>query len=280
MKRRNQPWRSVTIGLLLCAAAATAAGAQTRSRIYSLVEKTRQAPVIVAGEITELRTDSVVLKVRAVIKGEPGASMVLSWIRRGTVEQQAAAHVVGDQLLVFATPGGAGYDPLGGAQGTVKLDAGQRDQYDVAVRRVLAFDATADRTGKTSGLVEMLGGTNRFALVSALDIAYLEFHSNRFDTEPLIAPALRLAQTGSGEVAVRAVQLLGRIGDKSVISPLIQLMAAPDPTIAQTAFTAVKGLTNAPLAFDPRQSREARAAATKQWAEWWDSNRESIVLIK
>ena len=276
---RSQARRSIVIALLACSVAVVAA-AQTRGRIYSLVEKTRLAAVIAVGEITELRGDSVVVRVDTAIKGAPESPLVLSWNRRGTTEQQPAAYAVGDQVLVFANPGAAVYDPIGGPQGTVALEPGARAQYEVAVRRILAFDAAAASEEKTNVLLEMLRDENRLANVAALEITYLEFHTNRFATGPLVAPVLRLVQAGAPVVTVRAIQVLGRIGDKSVISPLIALLAAPDRTIAETAFTAVKGLTNAPLPFDARQSREVRAAAAKEWAEWWDRNQDSVVLVR
>ena len=275
----GQSWRLIAIGFLVWSAAAGVA-AQTRGKIYSLVEKTRTAGVIAGGEVAELRGDTIVVRVRSVIKGAPEASMVLTWNRTGTVEQRAAAHAVGDQVIVFANPRPGVYDPLGGAQGTVKLEPSAREPYEIAIRSILAFDAAPASEGKTAALLEMLRGQSRPAQIAALEIAYLEFHTARFATDPLVAPVLRLVQGGTTDVAVPAIQVLGRIGDKTVVAPLIDLMAAPDRSIAETAFTAVKGLTNAPLPFDPRQSRDARAAAAKRWSEWWETNKESVVLVK
>lgn len=256
-------------------------GIAAEVKVFTLVEKTRAADLILIGGVAELRTASIVLNVSKVLKGisiSPQIEVV--WDRKGTVELLPAQHEVGDEILLFANPKGNLYEPFAGSQGTLKLQPGWADQYQAVIQKILDFDASQAADAKKTVLIDMLKMKNQLAQLSALEIIYLEFHTNTFPTAPLIQPTLELAQGLDTQVAVNAIQVLSRIGDKSVIPVLIQLLGSPNSHVAETVSRVLKGMTRAEIEFDSRQSPEVRAKAIQKWQEWWEQNKDKVMLVK
>lgn len=250
-------------------------------KFFTVVEKTRSAALILIGGVTELRDDSILVKVDKVLKGTPrGPQIEVLWNRTGTMESPPAIHQVGDEILLFANPKGNLYEPFAGSQGTLKLQPGLADQYHTAIQKIFDFDIFQSPGDKERVLIEMIDVENKLAQLSALEIIYLEFHTKVFSTAPLIQPVLKLARSFDTQVAVNAIQVLSRIGDKSVVPGLIQLLGSPDVHVAETTFRVLKGMTRAEIEFDSQQPPEVRAKAIQKWQEWWEQNRDKVILVK
>src|SRR5688572_22921890 len=122
MRLRRGQTAGVVAVALFCALAGSLLVAKVK--YFSLVEKARMADVIVVGQITALRTDSVAVRIQTPIKGTTAPDIELGWDRRGNPELPPAVHAVGDQILAFATGQANRYEPVGASQGTLKLQPG------------------------------------------------------------------------------------------------------------------------------------------------------------
>ncbi len=279
MKRRSQRWARWTVAIALAWSVAVVP-LPAKVKYYSLVEKTRSADAIFIGQVTALRANSVAVRVQTLVKGSLPAEIELGWERTGSTELPPAVHAVGAQILAFTSGTASPSAPFAGPQGTLTLQPGWANQYQIAIGQILEFDAASLPDLKSAVLERMMTGTNQLSQASALEIIYLEYHTNAFTVAPLVAGALRLAQQPEPGIAIPALQVLSRIGEKEQIPALIQLMGGRDASIALVAFRVTKGLTGADLPVETAQSREIRAAAAKRWAEWWDANKDSVVLVK
>ena len=229
----------------------------------------------------ELRSTSVIVRGDRILKGFPISPKIeVLWDRKGTVELPPATHQLGDAILVFARQKGNVYEPVAASQGTLKLQQGWADQYQLAIQKILDLDAAPNPAAKTDILIDMLTMETRLGQLSALEVIYLEFHTNAFVISPLIKPVLQLTQNSDVTVVMRAIQVLSRIGDKSVVPALIQLMASPNTQVSEVAFRVLKAMTRAEMEFDSRQSVEARVKAMQSWMEWWERNKDKVTLVK
>lgn len=266
------------LALLLCMGVLTAAA---RPKIYTLVEKTRGAQLIAFARVAELRPSSIVFKLEQQIKGAvSAASLEASWDYVGNLEQRPPKLEAGEQVLLFAVRDGDSYKTFGGSQGVVKLDPGDAQRYQSLIRDVLDFDAADSPILREQILSRLLEGAEPAGRLTALEIIYNEFQTNTFPTAPLVKPVLHLAEGGEPVAAVRAVQVLSRIGGKSVIPDLIRLLKSPDEDVAGAASAALESMTGVEIEFDPAQSPQARAKAIERWEAWWRENRHSVVLNK
>src|SRR5215207_1801310 len=109
-----------------------------KEKYFTLVEKTRAAQLILIGEITELRSVSVVVRVDQILKGVlVNPKIEVLWDRKGTLELPPANHQLGDPILLFANSKRDVYEPFAASQGTLKLQPGWTEQYQSAIQRIL-----------------------------------------------------------------------------------------------------------------------------------------------
>lgn len=251
-------------------------------KMYSLLERLRLSTAVVEGTVEQIVGDTVRVAVRRVVKGSVRSPAIrVKWYRDLILGEPPLSYRPQEQVLLFlgAQQGGV-YDTIGRLQGKLELQPSLAMQYHVVIQKILDFDASLSPELKKSVLIDMLEMQNQFAQLSALEIIYLEFHTNAFSTTPLIQPVLKLAQGADKRVAINATQVLSRIGDKSIFPVLIQLLSSPDSHVAETAFRVLKGMTRAEIEFESRQPAEARAKAIQKWQDWWEQNKDKVILVK
>ena len=98
---------------------------------------------------------------------------------------------------------------------------------------------------------------------------------------PTFYPTYVLNLTDSNNIPLStfAIQVLSRIGNKSVIQPLINKLGAGDKDVAQTAYSVLKGMTRSSLNFKWSADKDQRDIQVQEWTRWWKNNSEKIDLI-
>ena len=269
---------TLALALIVCGGALTAAA---RPRMYTLVEKTRGAQLIAFARVVELRPSSIVFKLEQQLKGAvSAAALEVPWDYVGNLEQRPPKLEVGEQVLLFVVKEGDSYKTFGGPQGASKLGPGDAQRYQSLIGDLLDFDAADSPILRGQILTKLLEGVEPSGRLTALEIIYNEFQTNKFLTAPLVKPVLRLAEGNEPAVAVRAVQALSRIGGKSVIPNLIGLLRSPDEDVAGAASSALESMTGVEIEFDTAQSSQERGKAIEKWESWWRENRHRAVLNK
>ncbi len=230
----------------------------------------------------EFREETILVSVQKVLKGTPreAAYVEVLQARPETFEHPRVMYEEGDHVLVFANVSGNRYEPFASTQGVFSLQPGSTDTHEMAIEKILDYDAATTPERRTAILRDMLDMDNPLTRDAGLGIIYLERHVVEFHTAPLIQPALKLAQSADGFVGALATQVLGRIADTSVIPSLIDLFGSPNRHIADTAAQVFKTLTGTEIVLDHSQPLEARLKVIQKWQEWWEQNKDQVVLIK
>ena len=255
----------------------------SRAKIYTLVEKTLGADLILIGRVADVRAETIIVTVDVAISGTPGAQVELALPAATSFElPPPPVYEAGEQILLFANSAGDLYEPFAGSQGLVKIQSGEEGVYQLSIQTLLSFDESSSPEERTAALTTLLSIENSVGNVAGLEIIYRESHTNTFLTEPLIQPTVALTQHSDSLVAVRAVQVLERIGDKSAVPALIQALGSADSNVAETALQVLSRITRADIKveFDAQQPPEARAGAVQQWEDWWEKNKTTVTLVK
>lgn len=257
------------------------APASARPVVYSLVRKTRGAQLIVIGRVAELRPASVVVESERQLKGATVAGRLeVPWDFQGTVEERPPALAVGAPVLLFAVRRGDTYETFGGGQGIVALEPSEAARYRWVVERLLNFDAASSPVAKQRLLIELLTGVEHVGQTAALEIIYQEYHTGAFLTAPLVQPVLALAKGADVRTAVPAIQVLGVIGNRSVIPVLIQLLRSPEPAVVEAAAGVLEDMTRAGIELTDPGSPAERARVATRWESWWRRNRNTAVIVR
>lgn len=259
-----------------------ASPAITRPKFYTVVELTRNAKLIVVGSVARLLPKSIVVKVDNQIKGATNKPEVeVLWDYAGNIEQRPPALAVGERVLLFLVPGESVYEPVGASQGLFKIGEPDIERYRFVIQKIIDFDAAPDSPVlRRNFLRDLLMSPESTAQLAALEIIYLEFQNQTFPTASLIKPVLALARNNNAAVAVNAIQVLSRIGDKTVIPELIRLLRSPDRDVADTAGDALKTMTGEEIEFADLKTSQERTKAITRWQEWWRRSKGKVVLNK
>jgi hypothetical protein len=275
-------WQS-GVRLFACAclglSSARVAGADTVT--FGLAELAQMARSIVQGTVSAVEGEEVAVRVHKIIKGTvtPGPVRVHVDARRSHEDVPLAAGP-GDEVVLFLGPETAPVKPVAGARGVVKIDPASAASEIRTIELITAIGQAQDPKLKQTALKEMLQMGFTPATEEALGIVYGQWRS--LDPTELISPVIAVARKGEKRVRATAVEVLGRIGDKSTVLTLVDLLEDPDIDVSLTAFRILKKWkwTRAEIDFDPAARLEIRKSAAGDWRRWWQANKDKIVLQK
>ena len=269
------------ITLIIACVFLSVSNVSAKIKTFTLIEKTRSASLIFIGNVTKSNVNSVLVAVDTVLKGVPDSLKVeVLCDSKEIFYQPPVSYQVGDKILLFAMPKEHMYEPFAGQQGILKLQLGWGDKYQSAIQKILDFDAALSPEEKKTILIDMLTMENLLSQYSALEIIYLEYHTNTFPTAPLIQPVSKFVQQPVNNVTIFSIQVLGRIGDKTVIPVLIELLASQDNNVAKMAFRVLKRMTRAEIEFDSQLTHKVKVKAIQKWRDWWEVNKDKVILVK
>jgi len=251
-------------------------------KFYTVVEKTRGASLIFIADVVEVKSDHLILHTTIPLKGSvPKTPINLFW--GGQNHSELPENIVNakDTILVFANPNGNGvYQPFSGVQGALKLEPGWSSVYEDAITKIIRFDSASSPESKSSILKTMLSGSNQISENSALEIAYLEYYTGKFRVADLIQPVMLLTQSPDKSISLFAIQLLGKIGDKTTVPLLINMLGSQDEDIASKAYQVLNLMLDMKLPIDIKQSYASRKTSSMHLLKWWNENKETIVLTR
>lgn len=97
--------------------------------------------------------------------------------------------------------------------------------------------------------------------------------SKDLEVVPHVVPMLKDADVF---VRMAAARVLGDLGAKSAVGPLIDALEDGETAVREAAFVALRTITGKDLKFDPLATSEAeRARRIKAWRDWWKKESES-----
>jgi hypothetical protein len=238
--------------------------------------------VIALVEIRQFQKKMIVAHVREVIKGQDvPPDMNILWDFESNVEVRVAHREVGEQMIVFVNRKGNLFETTFADSSLVSVAQLQRtlpnlEKYKRAIEEVMRYDAAASPDERAAVLLEMLKD-DYFSQDAAIGIIYLE-KPRDYPVERLVGPLTTLAKDEGNRLAVRAVQALGRIADKTLVPTFIELLGSGNVYVRETAYHILKDKTAAPLPFDPRGAEEQRNEDIRHWSQWWQENKERVQL--
>jgi hypothetical protein len=139
--------------LLVCLAWPRSGHASLHS--YALGDAVRKSSMVAWGEVSSIREDGLVLRVRGVLKGVSRPDeLTIVWSRHHMA--RFARYAVGNSVLVFAYPAPDGsLHPLG-PDGIVPVEDIALGDYRSAVHHIFAIDAAMTPNARTQVVRQML----------------------------------------------------------------------------------------------------------------------------
>ncbi|MBI2447374.1 MAG: HEAT repeat domain-containing protein [Candidatus Omnitrophica bacterium] len=255
--------------------------ADAKIKVFSLVEKTQGANLVLYGNVKELHNDHIVLTVKKALKGSiPKSEVEVPWNKQISMERMVVLYTLGEELLLFTstTTSNGRYEPVYDWQGVLKLHKGDIGKYEEAISSIEKYDAATSTEEITGRLISMLQSNNQLVQNAALsDFMYshcLKMLKAGIGEKELGPDVIKLTKHSDTNIAIKATYALTNIGGKGSIPTLIELVGSDNDVISEMASRALVNKTMVEKEVKRGSSIEERKKIQAEWKEWWGKNKD------
>jgi hypothetical protein len=267
---------TATLNLLCCPAIFA-----QEIKVYSFLERLRLAPAVVEGTVEQVEGDTVHLTVQHTLKGSVDSSAIhVKWYSDLILGEPPLSYRPQELVLLFLSGQQDGiYGTIGRSQGKVDLRR-PIAVYRTLIQQLLAFDAASDPGERTTILEDLLASPEDLSKETALELLYDEAYKVELIPERLVPPVMSLIHDSHTPIALNAIYVLGRIGDRSTIPTLTDLLRSEQILVAEAASMVLRQMTNTDFGFDAKQPKKQREETIRKIEAWWEANKDTVTIIR